>query len=235
LMTNKPISLKPSLLFEDLITQVNKIPGMSKEDNSSKIMAWQSIRDRIPETLRATVDHIVSRKPFPTHKMWKEIDNLLADTVAKSSGSISNIDTVTESPALEQILNYIATRNNNNNFNDTRTFNNNKTFTKKPYSKPTYADATKVEAKPQTQRVDDRPFPSRDDKSTWRFPDRDGFCYFHQRFGRQATKCREPCSFDPNYRPRRFQNNYAQNASPTTSASATQAEPKSSDKAPLNA
>ena len=171
--------------------------------------------------------------------MWKEIDNLLSDTVAKSSGSISNIDVAEENPVLEQIINYIGSRNNANNSNNypPKSNNDNRNFTKKPFSKPTYAAAVKGEptqSRPN-QRVGDRPFPTHDDKTTWRFPDRDGFCYFHQRFGRDATKCRDDCKWDPNYRPKGFLNRNPMQNNNTTTTTTTKAESKPADKAPLNA
>ena len=208
---------------------------MSHEDTSARIMAWQAVRDRIPEGLRATVDHIVRRQPFPNRKTWKEIDNVLADTVAKASGSVSSLDIATENPLLEQM----NVRSNYTNNNNTSQQNSNTGYKGYSSTKPSYADAAKSDKKPEERkfiRNDQRPFPSRDDKTTWRFPDRENFCYFHQRFGPQATKCREPCRWDPNYRPEGLRNNNAPpNTKPAQTTSAPAGEVTKKDNKPLDA
>ena len=188
---------------------------MSKEDTTARIIAWQSVRDRIPEAMRVTVDHIVRGKPFPSRKMWKEIDALLADTVAKSSGSITNLEIspISNENMFEQLCNYITARNSNTNFTPTQ---KPQSQSSQNYAKPkSYARAASAAPTQDDRRADNRsPSQGRsqntsthEDKSTWKYPTRTDFCYYHARFGFKAEKCKPTddgtvCAWDDKIRER---------------------------------
>ena len=92
---------KPSQFYDDIITQVARMKGLTRNSQPVKTVAWQVVKTKLPAALQPSVRLVGQNKEYPAVVDWITIDSLYTDYTkaqanATTSGRVSNILDVTE-------------------------------------------------------------------------------------------------------------------------------------------
>jgi len=178
--------------------------------------------DRFPDSIKPMLKFVLRGNDYPLPDDWEFIDDLMAEHISKNQkGEVfaSNVYTLSESTKDELLAHFLQGRTGGNqgsygggsNSGKGKSGNNN---TKKGGNQSNGSNKNQEWSDKANRGVSNSKSGNKSgntggarkviirDRSTWRFPKRDDFCWYHKVFGVDAEKCSEPCAWDPSKSPR---------------------------------
>ena len=172
------------------------------------------MQERFPESIKPTIDLLLEDNSYPSRKIFKRIDRLMADSVAKAqvkeSALLSNI-TLSPEIQIEHLLNNMNVRTNNKKpWSDKWTQGGTKTSTVIEPEKPVAKQEAPGSSGPKTYQPNPpkKPWLPREEflankkalegktgTGGPKYPDRTDFCWYHKTHGFKAKFCSDPCTF----------------------------------------